>query len=110
MELHSADLLVIAAYAILTLAIGLRFSKRNKTTDRYFLGGRDFPGWAIGLSFIGSTISSITFIAYPADSFKTAWIRILPPLAFPLVVLIACYAFIPFFRRGTARSAYHYLA
>ena len=110
MELHPADLLVIAAYAILTLAIGLRFSKRNKTTDRYFLGGRDFPGWAIGLSFIGSTISSITFIAYPADSFKTAWIRILPPLAFPLVVLIACYAFIPFFRRGTARSAYHYLA
>ena len=110
MELHSADLLVIAAYAILTLAIGLRFSKRNKTTDRYFLGGRDFPGWAIGLSFIGSTISSITFIAYPADSFKTAWIRILPPLAFPLVVLIACYAFIPFFRRGTAHSAYHYLA
>ena len=110
MKLHSADLLVIAAYAILTLAIGLRFSKRNKTTERYFLGGRDFPGWAIGLSFIGSTISSITFIAYPADSFKTAWIRILPPLAFPLVVLIACYAFIPFFRRGTAHSAYHYLA
>ncbi len=110
MKLHPADLLVIAAYAILTLAIGLRFSKRNKTTDRYFLGGRDFPGWAIGLSFIGSTISSITFIAYPADSFKTAWIRILPPLAFPLVVLIACYAFIPFFRRGTVHSAYHYLA
>jgi solute:Na+ symporter, SSS family len=110
MTLHPLDLLVIVAYGILTLAIGLRFSKRNKTTDRYFLGGRDFPGWAIGLSFIGSTISSITFIAYPADSFKTAWLRILPPLAFPLVVLLACYAFIPFFRRGTVHSAYHYLA
>jgi SSS family solute:Na+ symporter len=110
MSLHPVDLLVIVAYGILTLAIGLRFSKRNKTTDRYFLGGRDFPGWAIGLSFIGSTISSITFIAYPADSFKTAWLRILPPLAFPLVVLLACYAFIPFFRRGTVHSAYHYLS
>jgi SSS family solute:Na+ symporter len=110
MTLHPVDLLVIVAYAVLTLAIGLRFSKRNQTTDRYFLGGRDFPGWAIGLSFIGSTISSITFIAYPADSFKTAWLRILPPLAFPLVVLLACYAFIPFFRRGTVHSAYHYLA
>lgn len=110
MRLHPIDLLVIAAYAVMTLAIGLRFSKRNRTTDRYFLGGRNFPGWAIGLSFIGSTISSITFIAYPADSFKTAWLRILPPLAFPLIVLIACYAFIPFFRRGTVHSAYHYLA
>ncbi|MDO8540971.1 MAG: sodium/solute symporter [Opitutaceae bacterium] len=110
MTLHPVDLLVIGAYAVLTLAIGLRFARRNRTTERYFLGGRDFPGWAIGLSFIGSTISSITFIAYPADSFKTAWLRILPPLAFPLVVLLACYAFIPFFRRGTVHSAYHYLA
>lgn len=110
MALHPIDLLVIVTYAVITLAIGLRFSKRNKTTDRYFLGGRNFPGWAIGLSFIGSTISSITFIAYPADSFKTAWLRILPPLAFPLIVLVACYAFIPFFRRGTVHSAYHYLA
>ena len=110
MSLHVIDLLVILVYFIATLAIGLRFSRRNRTTDRYFLGGRDFPGWAIGLSFIGSTISSITFIAYPADSFKTAWLRILPPLAFPLVVLLAAYAFIPFFRGGTIRSAYHYLA
>ena len=37
MKLHSADLLVIAAYAILTLAIGLRFSKRNKTTSSCYL-------------------------------------------------------------------------
>ena len=110
MILHVADLVVIFVYGVVTLAIGLRFSRRNRTTDRYFLGGRDFPGWAIGLSFIGSTISSITFIAYPADSFKTAWLRILPPLAFPLVVLLAAYAFIPFFRGGGIRSAYHYLA
>lgn len=110
MTLHPVDLLVILVYATFTVAIGLRCSRRHQTADRYFLGGRDFPGWAIGLSFIGSTISSITFIAYPADSFKTAWLRILPPLAFPLVVLLACYAFIPFFRRGTVHSAYHYLA
>ena len=59
MTLHPLDLVVIVGYAALTLAIGLRFSGRNKTTDRFFLGGRNFPGWAIGLSFIGSTISSI---------------------------------------------------
>ena len=53
MTLHPLDVAVIVAYAALTLAIGLRFSQRNQTTDRYFLGGRDFPGWAIGLSFIG---------------------------------------------------------
>ena len=109
MTLHPLDVAVVLAYLVVTLAIGLYFSRRNHTTERYFLGGRNFPGWAIGLSFIGSTISSVTFIAYPADSFKTAWLRLLPPLAFPLVVMLAAYAFIPFFRRGTAQSAYHYL-
>jgi len=109
MTLHPLDVAVVLAYLGVTLAIGLYFSRRNHTTERYFLGGRNFPGWAIGLSFIGSTISSVTFIAYPADSFKTAWLRLLPPLAFPLVVMLAAYAFIPFFRRGTAQSAYHYL-
>ena len=110
MKLHPADIAVVVAYFGVVLAIGLRFARRNQSTENYFLGRRDFPGWAVGLSFIGSTISSVTFIAYPADSFKTAWVRLLPNLAFPLVVTLAGLVFIPFFRGGVARSAYHYLA
>jgi SSS family solute:Na+ symporter len=110
MNLHFFDLLVVIAYFGAVVLIGLRFSARNRSTDRYFLGGRNFPGWAIGLSFIGSTISSVTFIAYPADSFKTAWVRLLPNFAFPFVVTLAGLLFIPFFRSGKVRSAYHYLA
>ena len=109
MNLHPIDYLVVGGYFAAMIAIGLRFSRRNRSTERYFLGARNFPGWAIGLSFLGSTISSVTFIAYPADSFKTAWVRLLPNLAFPLVVTLAGLLFIPFFRGGVARSAYHYL-
>ena len=110
MSLHTTDLLVIFLYCALMVAMGWWFSRRNRSTERYFLGGRDFPGWAIGLSFIGFTISSVTFIAYPADSFKTAWVRLVPNLAFPLVVTLAGFVFIPFFRSGKVRSAYHYLS
>ena len=76
-------------YLAAVLGLGWRFSRRQGTTERYFLGARNFPGWAVGLSFIGSTISSVTFIAYPADSFKTAWVRLLPNLAFPFVVTLS---------------------
>jgi solute:Na+ symporter, SSS family len=110
MALNPIDLAVIAVYFAAIVLIGLRFSRRQKTTDDYFLGDRNFPGWAIGLSFIGTTISSVTFIAYPADSFKTAWVRLLPNLAFPFVVTLAGLVFIPFFRSGRVRSAYHYLS
>lgn len=109
MNMHWIDLLVIAAYFAVTLMVGLRFSRQNRSTDRYYLGGRSFPGWAVGLSFIGGTISSVTFTAYPADSFKTSWVRLLPNLSFPLVALLAAWLFVPFFRGGRASSAYHYL-
>ncbi|OAM89902.1 sodium transporter [Termitidicoccus mucosus] len=110
MHLNPIDLSVIIIYFVSMIGMGLRLSGKNKTTDGYFLGGRNFPGWAIGISFIGAMISSVTFIAYPADSFKTAWIRLVPNFAFPVVVIISAYMFIPFFRRGTVNSAYQYLS
>ncbi len=109
MTLHPLDLTVIAAYAVVVLGIGFYFSRQAQSAENYFLGKRNFPGWAVGLSFIGATISSVTFIAYPADSFKTAWVRFLPNLAFPVVALTAAYVLVPFFRRGRVHSAYHYL-
>lgn len=110
MNLNPIDLAVIVVYFVLMLAFGLWCSHRNKNSERYFLGGRDFKGWVLGISFIGSMISSVSFIATPADAFKTTWIRYTPYFAFPVLVLICAYIFIPFFRRGTVTSAYEYLS
>lgn len=109
MRMQWVDLVVVGLYFAATLILGLWFSRRNRNTERYYLGGRNFPGWAVGISFIGATISSVTFVAYPADSFKTAWVRLLPNFAFPVVALVAMLLFVPFFRRGTVNSAYQYL-
>ena len=54
MSLHPADIAVILIYIGMVVAMGWWFSRRNKSTERYFLGGRDFPGWAIGFSFIAT--------------------------------------------------------
>lgn len=110
MRLHWLDIFILVAYFVATVWLGLHFSKKNKNTEDYFLGGRSFPGWAIGISLIGTMISSVTFLAYPADAFKTAWVRFIPNLAFPFVVAFSAYFFIPFFRRGTVTSAYQYLS
>lgn len=108
MKLQVVDIIVICVYFGISIAIGLYVS-RNKSAESYFLGGRSFAGWAIGISFIGAMVSSVTFIAMPADSFKTAWARILPGFGFPIVALVSAYFFVPFFRRGTITSAYRYL-
>jgi SSS family solute:Na+ symporter len=109
MNLHWVDILTLAGYLTLIAWMGFYFSKKNTSTEQYFLGGRAFQGWVIGLSLVGTSISSITFLAFPADAFKTAWFRFIMNLALPLGIVIAAYVFLPFFRRGKITSAYEYL-
>lgn len=109
MSLHWLDIAALLVYLFGMLAMGVYFSRKNTSTEEYFVGGRSFAGWVIGLSLVGTSISSISFLAYPGDAFKTAWLRYLPNLMLPLGVLIAAYLFLPFFRRGKITSAYQYL-
>ena len=109
MSLHPLDIAALAAYLLLITGIGFYFSRKNTNTEEYFVGGRSFSGWVIGLSLVGTSISSITFLAYPGDAFKTSWIRFVPNLMLPIAILFAAYFFLPFFRRGKITSAYEYL-
>ena len=90
-------------------SVGLAFARKHKDTESYFVGGRAFSGWLIGLSLVGTSISSVSFLAYPADAYKTAWLRYLPNLMLPVAVLVAMYLFLPFFRKHRMMSAYEFL-
>ena len=109
MNLHPLDIAALVAYLLGMVAMGVYFSRKNTNTEEYFVGGRAFAGWVVGLSLVGTSISSITFLAYPGDAFKTAWLRYIPNFMLPVGVLVAAYVFLPFFRRGKITSAYQYL-
>ncbi len=109
MSLQALDIVVLACYLGGMLAMGWYFSRKNTSTEEYFVGGRSFSGWVIGLSLVGTSISSITFLAYPGDAYKTAWLRYLPNLMLPIAIFVAAYLFLPFFRRKNITSAYQYL-
>ena len=57
------DLLVLLIYLIASLGIGLYASRRSdRNTEEYFLGGRSFGWFAIGLTLFATNISSEHFI------------------------------------------------
>ncbi len=103
------DVVAIVAYLAGMAGVGLYFAKRNKSTEEYFVGNRSFPGWVIGLSMLGTSISSVTFLAFPGDSYATDWSKFVANLTLPLVAILAIVVFIPFFRRGNLTSAFQYL-
>jgi len=109
LNLGGVDIIVLLAYLAGVTLMGVYFARRNTNTEEYFVGGRSFKGWAIGLSLIGTSISSISFLAYPGDAYKTAYLRMLPNFMLPVGILIASYVFLPFFRKNRITSAYEYI-
>ncbi len=60
-DVRTLDVVAIATYLAIMLAIGIYFSRRNNTTEEYIVGNRAFPGWVIGLSMLGTIVSSTIF-------------------------------------------------
>jgi solute:Na+ symporter, SSS family len=104
-----ADWLVIAAYFAGMAWIAWAVRRRGQTTEGYFVGQRAMPGWAVGFSIAGTAISSITFMALPADAYKTAWLRMLPNFVLPLGVLAGSLFFLRIYRDGRTTTAFEYL-
>jgi len=107
--LSTIDLLTLGIYLLGMVALGFYFARRNNSTEEYFLGNRAFKGWVIGLSMLSTSISSITFLAFPAAAFTLDWRQFISNLMLPLAAVLAIIFFIPFFRRGKLTSAFEYL-
>ena len=107
-SLRPLDLVVIVIYFIAVAAIGLRFARRQTTTEAYFVARRAIPHWAMGLSIFATIISSITFIAYPGAAFKGDWNLLVPGFMAVGVLLVLGTTLIAFFRHAVGMSAYEY--
>ena len=63
------DYIVIAVYLIGVAALGIRLGGRQRSTDDYFLGGRDLPWWAVCFSVVATETSTLTIIGVPAVAY-----------------------------------------
>jgi Na+/proline symporter len=55
--MHPIDWLILVAYLVASLAVGLWLSRRNRDEDDYFVAGRQLPGWLAGASMAATTFS-----------------------------------------------------
>ncbi len=62
--MHLIDYLIILAYFIFSIGIALYYSKRaGKSTDEFFLSGRNLPWYLAGLSMVATTFAADTPLA-----------------------------------------------
>ncbi|MGV8942424.1 MAG: sodium:solute symporter [Lysobacter sp.] len=105
------DWVVIVVYLTGMIGIGLYFylgEKRGSTSD-FFVGGRNIPFWAAGISLYATNASSISFIAIPAKAFETNWQYLTNNLIAIFGLMFVAVWIVPLLRRLDLMSVFSYL-
>jgi len=103
------DYAMLLAYLGVLVGMGVYFSRREQSTENFFLAGRRAPWWAAGLSIFGTSISALTFMAIPALVYRKDWVYFLGNMMIVAVAPVVIYFYLPFFRGLDVTSAYEYL-
>ncbi|MGF1671000.1 MAG: sodium transporter, partial [Balneolaceae bacterium] len=64
--MHAIDWIVVSVYAVALIALSYYLSKGQNDTQDYYLAGKSFRWWQIGLSTMATQLSAISFISAPA--------------------------------------------
>jgi len=106
------DWSIIFFYLILMVGLSVYLGRGQKSEEDYYVGGRNLPWWAVGVSTMATQTSAVSFISIPA-------FIVLKPnggltflqyeLALPLALIVVMALLIPFFRKLELVSVYEYL-
>src|SRR5437870_10669267 len=98
--LATLDLVIIGVYFALLFGIGMYFARKERTSEDYFLAGRDIGWFFIGASLFVSNISTEHFIGLSGTGASSGlavghfeWLAC-------LILLILGWVFVPFYLRS----------
>lgn len=106
---HAVDWAIIVCYLALMAAIGLYFSRRQTSLDRYLLADRSLGWLPVGLSLMAALNSGMDYLMQPSSTIRYGFVLVLGTLSwlaiYPWVAKVA----FPFYRRLNFYTAYEYL-
>ncbi|MBD5446084.1 MAG: hypothetical protein HDR31_02060 [Mycoplasma sp.] len=107
---------IVGVYLFAILCIGIYFSFESKfkkkyvaTSQDFFMASKSIPGWAVGFSLFATSLSAITFLSVPAQTFGSDWIIVIGSIIAPIFAPFLIKFVVPFFRKLKAESAYDYI-
>lgn len=100
---------IVVSYLVGTLILGFFLSKRVATAEHYYLGQRQTPWWAIGISVVATYFGAPSFLGGPAWSYADGFSVIFIHINYPIAVAIVVTVFLPFFYNAGVASIFDYL-
>lgn len=107
--LVALDWIVIGVYAALVIGLGWLYSRRQSSTEEYFLAGRRTSFLIAGISLFATLLSTISYLSAPGEVIGHGPIVYAGLIAMPVVYLVVGYLVIPTLMRVPVTSAYELL-
>lgn len=108
-HLNYLDFIAIAIYVASMLIVGWWYSRRQKSTEEYFLAGRSGHPFLVGISLIASLMSTISYLSVPGEVIANGTGMVWSILHTPFTFLIVAYFIIPKIMKYKITSAYELL-
>jgi solute:Na+ symporter, SSS family len=108
-QFYLVDKIILVVYFGAIILFGSYFRKRSSSSMGFMIANGKLPSWAVGLSILGTFVSSITFLAYPGQAYNFNWDALMFSFTLPVAALIATIYFIPLYRSRVKVSAYEFL-
>jgi len=97
-HLSAVDVVIIAFYFALVLAIGFYLKGRANTGEDFFMAGREMTAWIAGLSFLSANLGSLELMGWAAAAYQYGilathwyWIGAIPAMLFLAIVMMPFY-------------------
>lgn len=103
------DWVIIATYALSTIALGWYFGRRQKSTKEYFVGSGNMNPILVGVSLFATLLSTISYLAVPGEVLGKGPIYMSYLLGIPLVYFVVSYWLLPVYMKQKVTSAYELL-
>lgn len=107
--LEIIDYIVIVTYLSFVLFIGWKSSKGNKTSEDYFMAGRSFAWFPIGVSVAATMISANGFVGGPGWAYSEGLFPFMINVAVPLSIFFVMFTTLPVCYNLKLTSIYEYI-
>jgi len=97
-HLAPVDVVIIAFYFALVLAIGFYLKRRAGTGEDFFMAGREMTAWIAGLAFLSANLGALELMGWAGSAYQYGilathwyWIGAIPAMLFLALVMMPFY-------------------
>lgn len=110
MQLHWLDVAIFLGFFAVVIGVSLFKSRKDETSEDYFLAGRNLSWWLIGFSIVAANISSEQFVGMAGQGAGSVGLAVSAyQLLGSVSIVIVAFTFLPAFLRAGIYTMPEYL-